>query len=124
MDNLVLQGASMASLKQIFKLLLTGISVHLVDTQNQDILISNIQVLMGLRNMGAEELSVASGKNRSYVGRLLRKDFPNFNPSVETLRLIALSLRVKPSILLTADLRQEFENRLKEIECKKEYCDE
>ena len=71
---------------------------------------------MGVRNMGVEELSGAAGKNRSYVGRLLRKDFPSFNPSTATIRGLALALKVKPSTLVLTDLPAEFQKMIELIE--------
>lgn len=83
---------------------------------NQDQLIVNIRILMGLRNLKTEELSTAAMKNRSYIGRLLRKDFPNFQPNFQTIISIAKALSVKPSVLLLTDLQNEFQSRLNEIE--------
>ncbi|MEK7161251.1 MAG: helix-turn-helix transcriptional regulator [Patescibacteria group bacterium] len=112
MDNLQLSQAKIGSLKSALK----EISDYFEEPQHQETLIQNIRVLMGLRNIGVEDLSKAAGKNRSYVGRLLRNDFPKFNPSVETIRGLAMALKVKPSVLVMMSLSTEFQNVLKNIE--------
>ncbi len=112
LDDLRLASAKRSSLKTALK----EVEQYLTKPQHQEIIIGNILTLMGLRNIGVEDLSDAAGKHRSYVGRLLRNDFPRFNPSVETLRAIAQALQVKPSTLVLVDLKTEFQKMLKSLE--------
>lgn len=112
LDNLQLPQITISSFKSALK----EISDYFEEPQHQEILIQNIRALMGLRNIGVEDLSKAAGKNRSYVGRLLRNSFPKFNPSVETIRGLAMALKVKPSVLVMVDLSAEFQDVLKNIE--------
>lgn len=112
LDNLTLPGPKKTAWKIAFK----EVEVYFSSEQNQQILIRNLIVLMGLRNIGVEELSGLAWKHRSYVGRLIRNDFPRFNPSVETLRALADALRIKPSTLVMVDLQAEFQNHLELLE--------
>ena len=111
-DRLQLQSSSIISLRAAH----AEIAKHFLSPTNQDLMIANIQALMGLRNIGVEDLSKKAGKNRSYIGRLLRKDFRRFNPNVETIRAIAFALDVKPSTLVFENLRVEFQRMIKMIE--------
>ena len=89
---------------------------HYTQVENQDILIGNIRLLMGLRDLTVERLSTSAGLNRSYVGRLLRKDFVPFRPDIKTLRAIAGVLGVKTATLILIDLRQKINETIGLIE--------
>jgi len=88
---------------------------YLESNGNFDRFVENVRLLMHLNDMTVESLSMEAGFNRSYVGRLLRKESSHRQMSVESLRKLAGAFNAKPSHLLGTDINKGFREALKEM---------
>jgi antitoxin component HigA of HigAB toxin-antitoxin module len=80
--------------------------------ENFDLFVENVRLLMHLENLTVETLSEKAGFNRSYVGRLLRKESSHRNVSVDSIRKMAKTLNVKPRFLIQAEIQKMFRKSL------------
>lgn len=92
----------------------TALIEYMKTEENFNRFVENVRLLMHLNNMTVETLSTAGGFNRSYAGRLLRKEHTHRKVSMESLRKLATILSVKPSLLLKADINKQFRKALEE----------
>jgi hypothetical protein len=81
--------------------------------ENFDLYIENVRLLMHLENYTVETLSTTAGFNRSYVGRLLRKEPSHRKVSVQSVRQLAHTLNIKPSVLIQSDIQKMFRESLR-----------
>jgi antitoxin component HigA of HigAB toxin-antitoxin module len=84
--------------------------------ENFDRYVENVRLLMHLENLTVETLSEKAGFNRSYVGRLLRKESSHRKVSVDSVRKMAETLNVKPSFLILAEIQKIFRKSLEGVE--------
>lgn len=73
---------------------------------NFDRYLENVRLLMYLDHFTVESLSIKAGFNRSYLGRLIRKDFDFHSLTIHSLRKLAGALNIRPGFLLTGDVRK------------------